>query len=366
MNNNGQEMKKSTMDDIPFVDEKDYQPIDRTEEVEAEEKSEAEADMAERQMKERVRPKYEPVRFNVNEIPSYIQYDVVPLPSNGQCYRHKKSRIPVKYLTAAEENIYSAPNAYHHGQVIDIILKRCILDKDFDVDDMVLGDRDAIVMWLRQTAYGSKLSVTYKNPNEKGQEVNAEIDLSQFRVVPFTLEGDENGWFSYTTQKGDEIKFRYLTKKDQEDLVTMLRREYDSLSLAAITKNVEDIRAELDAIGKSRTIDDEPLHDALEYIQQWAVDGIKENPDGMVLREPRVITENMIAHTMSVNGNTDRTFIRNYIESMRSGDAKKYREYINEHTPGMDLSVHIDIPESQGGGSIDSTFRYDDTIFISV
>ena len=57
---------------------------------------------------------------------STLQYDVIQLPSNGQCYRSKVDRVPVAYLTAYDENIITSPNLYKDGLVIDYLLKNKI------------------------------------------------------------------------------------------------------------------------------------------------------------------------------------------------------------------------------------------------
>jgi hypothetical protein len=74
----------------------------------------------------------------------------------------------------------------------------------------------------------------------------------------------------------------------------------------------------------------------------------------------------MIAQTMSVNGNTDREYIKNYIENMKANDAVYYRKYANENIPGVDLNITVPIPESMGGGSFDTFLSIGETIFINV
>ena len=62
-----------------------------------------------------------------------IQYDVVELPSRGIHYANKKKSLRVGYLTASDENILSAQNLIQNNSVIEELLKRKILDKDFDL-----------------------------------------------------------------------------------------------------------------------------------------------------------------------------------------------------------------------------------------
>ena len=93
------------------------------------------------------------------KIDPQIAYDVVTLPSQGIYYQNKKKSLRVAYLTAADENILSAPNLIQSDSVIEELLKRKVLDKDIDIDDLVGEDRQAILIFLRNTAFGSEYEV---------------------------------------------------------------------------------------------------------------------------------------------------------------------------------------------------------------
>ena len=56
-----------------------------------------------------------------NGVGSDSQFDTIPLPSKGQCYKSKVDRVPVSYLTAYDENIITSPNLYRDGLVIDYL-----------------------------------------------------------------------------------------------------------------------------------------------------------------------------------------------------------------------------------------------------
>lgn len=103
--------------------------------------------------------------FDFSSIPDYVQYDVIPLPSNGECYSHHIGRVPVAYLTAADENIIASPNMYRDGKIIDVILERKILDKRIKVSELCQGDRDAIILWLRATGYGNDFPIVATHPD---------------------------------------------------------------------------------------------------------------------------------------------------------------------------------------------------------
>ena len=68
--------------------------------------------------------------FEFNNVDAEVQYDIVELPSKGECYKDKFSRVPVGYLTAYDENFITSPNLYKDGLIIDYLLKHKVLNKN--------------------------------------------------------------------------------------------------------------------------------------------------------------------------------------------------------------------------------------------
>ena len=298
--------------------------------------------------------------FDVSSIPDYVQYDVIPLPSKGQCYKHKKSRIPVAYLTGSDENIIASPNMYRDGKLIDIILKRKILDKTINVDELVSGDRDAITLWLRATAYGNEYPITATNPTT-GKQYDTTIDLTKFEYNKFDLEGDKNGLFEYKLGK-NILKFKFLTRNDENELRKILMSQISDTNKVAILKNVASIA---DALSRVDVTDEERanIKEDIDEISSIINESINEYDNENIY--PKTVTEQMVVHTVSINGNTDREYIRNFIENMRAGDARKYRDFIVDNRPGVDFNIRVNIPKSDGGGSFSTFLRLDDSIFIT-
>ena len=96
-----------------------------------------------------------------------IAYDVVELPSRGIHYSNKRKSVRVAYLTAADENILSSPSFLNTNTVIPELLKRKILDRDFPIDEIVEEDRQAILIFLRNTAFGSEYILTSYYPKSE-------------------------------------------------------------------------------------------------------------------------------------------------------------------------------------------------------
>ncbi|MDE5688574.1 MAG: hypothetical protein K2I18_08130 [Paramuribaculum sp.] len=152
-----------------------------------------------------------------------VDYEWVELPSKGECYPHKKSRVPVGYLRAIDENIMVSSKYILSQTVCDELLRLKILDKDFNPDTLCVGDRNAILVWLRRTGY----SDTIVNPT-----TNQEIDLSTLKYKDFNLKGDENGYFSYLLDNGDVIKYRLLTHSDEQGIIEKLKDNTDEMETA--------------------------------------------------------------------------------------------------------------------------------------
>ncbi len=73
-------------------------------------------------VQERVEPIVQPVVTEtvVEQSPTNgAIYDVIPLPSGGECYPNKMGKVKVAYLTAYDENILVSPNLYRDNKVLD-------------------------------------------------------------------------------------------------------------------------------------------------------------------------------------------------------------------------------------------------------
>ena len=201
---------------------------------------------------------------------STLQYDVIQLPSNGQCYRSKVDRVPVAYLTAYDENIITSPNLYKDGLVIDYLLKNKIVNSEINVEELVSGDADAIILFLRATSYGPDFPIVVRDP-ETNEQIETTIDLTKLKPKEFKLIGDENGHFTYTLPKsGVEVKFKYLTRKEENDLKILSRLEGEGI-------NAVDLRAANKVIGDILRTDSvlEPkdksyILDATRKIEEWS------------------------------------------------------------------------------------------------
>jgi hypothetical protein len=221
-----------------------------------------------------------------------IQYDVVELPSRGILYPNKTKAVKVAYLTASDENILTSPNLVASGNVIDELLKRKILTKEIAVEDLTLEDRQAILIFLRNTAFGSDLNMRIVDP-KTDEFFDYTVDLSELSYKEFDLKEDENGNYPYFMEKSKKhITFNFLTQKDE---------------------------IEIDQINKS-----------------W--NGIGTAP---------IVTKRLEKLIKSVEGNPDPMNIRNFIETLPIVDSQNFRKYVNKVKPGVDLTQTTIAPSGE-------------------
>ena len=228
--------------------------------------------------------------------PNYnAPFDVIPLPSKGKMYRNKKESIRLAYMTTADENILTSPNLLQSGEFLEILINRKILEPTLRYKDLLPGDRNAIMLWLRATAYGEMYPVTLYDEND--EPFDAEINLNELKTIELTVEPDEEGLFYFQLPLSKtEIRFRLLTCGDIDDIEKIVENE------------------------KERNI---PINNTNTY------------------KLEKMIVE--------VNGSRDRGVIRDISNSMRISDSRAFNAFVETIECGVDLNITVETP---GGGSI--------------
>ena len=297
-----------------------------------------------------------------NSIDDDMNYDIISLPSNGQCYRHKTERLPVGYLTAYDENFITSPNLYKDGLIIDFLLKHKVKNNNIKLDELVCGDVDAIFLFLRASSFGAEFPIVVRDP-ESGEQIETTIDLMSLKYKEFKLVGDENGYFDYELpQSKDKIKFKFLTRNDEKKLRLLSSLESDSVKARTIIDNIsviiEGIKVDKGLSGK----DKQEYVNSLNKINEWAKKELEKNN----MPFNRMITNRLELSIVSVNGETDRKYISKYVKNMNAKDSLMLRRYILENEPGVNFEIEIERPLSLGGGSFKTFLEWDDSVFLNI
>ena len=299
---------------------------------------------------------------NFNDIDPTLKYDIIQLPSNGQCYRNKVDRVPVAFLTAYDENIITSPNLYKDGLVIDYLLKSKVVNSEINVEDLVSGDADAIILYLRATSYGPEFPIVVNDP-DTGEQIDTTIDLTKLKPRDFKLIGDENGHFEYTTPiLKDKIKFRYLTRKQERQLRQVTELEGYGTKAMMLARESESLKAALMNDKYVNDNDKKIIRAAISAMEKWS----KKLKDVNNSEFTKIMTNNMQLQIVAVNGNYDREYIRKYINQMPARDSLMLRKYINDNRPGINFDIEVERPESLGGGSFKTFLNWDDSVFLNI
>ncbi len=236
--------------------------------------------------------------------------DLVELPSKGYFYPNGLDKVMVEYMTARDEQILLTPGLVKHGTAIDMLLSRKIKDKGIDIGSLYTGDKNAILMFLRITAYGPGYDVEVTSPYTY-ETFKTTVNLNELKYKEITVFPDENLEYGFTLPISEKsLKFKLLTSREEEALITTNE-------------------------------------------QLMKVNGGINEYNTLILK--RRITE--------LDGNRDIERIRAFVDSMSPRDARALRVYVDSVESGIELVAHNLICPSTGanfssGIYINSEFLY--------
>lgn len=161
-----------------------------------------------------------------------IAMESVPLPSLGLIYPsdsplHGKETLEIRPMTAREEDILTSRAYIKDGTVITRLIDSCLVDKRIKSDDLISGDRTALMVALRITGYGADYNIDVSCPS-CGEVNSAEFDLSQLPIKRLEVEPVEIGQNLFevvlpVTKKSVRVKF--LTGHDEKEMLTIAERK---------------------------------------------------------------------------------------------------------------------------------------------
>jgi hypothetical protein len=140
----------------------------------------------------------------------------VDLPSKGLLYSKdsplSSGVVEMKYMTAKEEDILTNQNYLRDGTAVDRLLKSLIVDKDINFNDLLLGDKNAIMVAARVLSYGKDYQITYN-----GEEYTVDLSSLENNYLDEKLVKNGKNEFSFTLPSTDNtITFKLLTHGDEK------------------------------------------------------------------------------------------------------------------------------------------------------
>ena len=142
--------------------------------------------------------------------------EVVDLPSNGLLYPKgsplSSGKIEIKYMTAKEEDILTSANLIRQGVVVEKLLESLIVDKSIKVDELLIGDKNAVLIASRILAYGKEYEVEVE-----GQKI--EVDLTKLKDKKLDESVVTNGANEFEFElpaTKRKLTFKMLTSGDEK------------------------------------------------------------------------------------------------------------------------------------------------------
>ncbi len=262
--------------------------------------------LSDKQLKDIATAKYESKATDDTTVYDFPT-EIVELPSKGKLYPEghplSSGKIEMKYMTAREEDILTNQSFIKQGVVLDKLFKALIVTP-VDYNDLLLCDKNAIMIAARVLGYGKDYEITATNPNT-GEEQKVNVDLTK-------LQEAEIDWDAHTSGKNEF-----------------------TLELPA-SKRVVTLR--LLTQGQQRKIDAE-------------LKGLAK------LKRNATLTTTLKHVIISVDGETDNNKVRKFIDNeLLAIDSRAIRIHLKTITPEIDLSVQV--PDGESG----DTFRSPVTI----
>ena len=186
--------------------------------------------------------------------------EVIDLPSEGKVYPKESplssGQLELKYMTTREEDILMSENLIKKGVVIDKLLDSLIVTKGVKPDDLILGDKNAVLVASRILAYGPEYTVEVTNPNDLDERVEHTFDLSKcpFKELLKDVDYSDNE-FDFTTPVGkNNLKFKLLTGADEVLIEKDIKQSSKFGVSSDITTRLRYTVTEVDGDTKSSTI----------------------------------------------------------------------------------------------------------------
>jgi hypothetical protein len=223
-----------------------------------------------------------------------LPHDVIQLPTQGKFYKSKKKSIKVGYLTAADENILAEVDFRKNVNegIILPLLRNKIYERDLRPEELLDGDVEAILLFLRNTSFGPEYKITTIDPKTE-ERFSSTILLDELNYKKTDVEPNEDGYFETTLPVSKKkVVLKLLTISD---------------------------KIEIDRVVKS-------------YPSE---------------RTAPVITTRLLKNIVSLDGDEDRSKVSMFVEQMPIADSKYIRRFLIDNEPRLDLSKEVIAPSGE-------------------
>jgi hypothetical protein len=235
-----------------------------------------------------------------------VPIETVPIPSAGRVYPlgsplHGLETVDIRAMTAREEDILTSQALLKKGTVITELLRSCLTNKAVDPTDLLIGDRNALMVAVRITGYGQEYDVEVEC-NECSTKNPRQFDLAQLPIRRLEISPVQEGMnlFEFALPYSKKIvRFKFLTGRDEE-LIMATSQKQKKLGMSSDT----------------------------------------------------AITTNLLYSVVSIDGVEDRAKIAAFVRMMPARDSLALRNYIRENEPGIIMRQEVTCPSCGHGEEV--------------
>ena len=219
-----------------------------------------------------------------------LPHDVVELPSRGLYYKNKKSAVKIGYLNATDEDVLSS--GVKNNNLLITLLRNKLYEPEIKPEDLLDGDIEAILIFLRNTSFGPEYTINLMDP-ATGKMFQHTFIIDEVNFKKPNTTPNEDGTFTTTLPRtGAIVKLRLLTLGDKSK-ITDMETKYPKGRVAPIT---------------------------IWTLQEQIVE---------------------------LNGETDRGKIIEFVQNMPIMDSKHIKRFISQNEPGLDLTLEVIAPSGE-------------------
>tara|TARA_R100000353_G_scaffold175152_1_gene144740 strand:- start:705 stop:1580 length:876 start_codon:yes stop_codon:yes gene_type:complete len=229
-----------------------------------------------------------------------VPTEFVELPSEGTFYPpghplHNERTIEIRFMTAKEEDILTSRSLLKEGVALDRMLQNLIIDKRVDVNTLLVGDKNALLVAARRTGYGPEYETNITCPN-CSTNVEYSFDISSPPVIDFR-------------GNADKLMVTYSSHGTVNITLPMTRAQVECRLLTG----ADETRVAKEALRKSKKkMDSTSTTDAFR------------------------------AFITSVNGDNNPFTVESFIQAMPARDARHLRTIYAQVIPNINLKQEFD------------------------
>jgi len=215
--------------------------------------------------------------------------EVVNLPSKGKLYPKSnplsKGEVELKYMTAKEEDILTSINLIRKGIVLDKVLESIIVDKKIKVDDLLVGDKNGLIIAARILGYGKNYDVTAAC-SDCGETSTLDVDCTLLKDKELSDDIKENKFSITLPATKVTLEFKLISSGEEKK----------------VEKDVEAMKK---------------IQPDIDYTNSF--------------KFKRMIT--------SIDGDTTQSVINDFVDNkFLAQDSLEFRRYINKISPDVDMT----------------------------